>query len=602
MKFTTNDIRKKFLDFMETKGHYITESAPLIPENDASVLFNVAGMQPMVPYLLGEPHPKGKRIANSQKCVRTNDIEEVGDDTHLTFFEMLGNWSLGDFFKEESIAWSYEFLTSSDWLALDSKYIAVTVFEGDEDAPRDEEAADIWKKVGMPEQRISYLDKAENWWAAGDTGPCGPDSEIFYWVGEWEPTAESNVAHDEDNWMEIWNNVFMEYIRDTEGNLSALPNKNIDTGMWLERITATLNGVKTVYETDAFSDVLIKIKELVGTENYNEKWARIIADHVRMWTHIIADGIVPKNVDQGYILRRLLRRSIREAYKMGFEEPILVEISKMFVDKFRDIFASISINEEVIYTELAKEEAQFAKTLKSGLKEFDKLLKGFQIAFERSGKKIDTIAGPKAFKLYDTYGFPLEMTVELATEQWMKVDEEGFAKAFEEHQAKSRAGSEKKFAGWLADDGVETTQWHTATHLLLAWLNHVLGWGIHQKGSNITPERLRFDFNADGKVQRDVLDKVEEFVNEAIQDDTQIVMTQMPKQQAIDEGVEGSFWEKYPDVVKVYSMTGKSGKVYSRELCGWPHVETTVWMWTFKIKKEEASSSGVRRIKAVLVK
>jgi alanyl-tRNA synthetase len=602
MKFTTNEIRQKFLDFMETKGHYITESAPLIPENDASVLFNVAGMQPMVPYLLGEVHPKGKRIANSQKCVRTNDIEEVGDDTHLTFFEMLGNWSLGDFFKEESIAWSYEFLTSSEWLALDPKYIAVTVFEGDQDAPRDEEAADIWKKVGMPEQRISYLDKAENWWAAGDTGPCGPDSEIFYWVGEGEPTAQSNVAHDEDNWMEIWNNVFMEYIRDAEGNLSALPNKNIDTGMGLERITATLNGVKSVYETDAFSDVLLKIKELVGEENYNEKWARIIADHVRMWTHIIADGIVPNNMDQGYVLRRLLRRSIREAYKMNYEENILVAVSKLFVEKFRDVYSSIKINEEKIYSELQKEEEKFAKTLKSGLKEFDKLLKGFQIAFERSGKKIDTIAGPKAFKLYDTFGFPLEMTVELATEQWMKVDEEWFNKAFEEHQEKSRAGSEKKFAWGLADDGVETTQLHTATHLLLAGLNHVLGWDVHQKGSNITPERLRFDFNADGKVQRDILDKVEEFVNEAITDETSIVMSEMSKQQAIDEGVEGSFWEKYPDVVKVYSMTGKSGKVYSRELCGGPHVETTAGMWTFKIKKEEASSSGVRRIKAVLIK
>ncbi len=602
MKFTTNEIRKKFLDFMVTKGHYITESAPLIPENDASVLFNVAWMQPMVPYLLGEVHPKGKRITNSQKCVRTNDIEEVGDDTHLTFFEMLGNWSLGDFFKEESIAWSYEFLTSSDWLNLDPKYIAVTVFEGDEDAPRDEEAASIWKKVGMPEQRISYLDKAENWWAAGDTGPCGPDSEIFYWVGEGEPTIHSNVAHDEDNWMEIWNNVFMEYIRDTEGKLSALPNKNIDTWMGLERITATLNGVKSVYETDAFSDVLLKIKELVGEENYNEKWARIIADHVRMWTHIIADGIVPNNMDQWYVLRRLLRRSIREAYKMNYEENILVEVSKMFADKFRDVYSSIKNNEEKIYSELQKEEEKFAKTLKSGLKEFDKLLKGFQIAFERSGKKIDTIAGPKAFKLYDTFGFPLEMTVELATEQGYKVDKEGFNKAFEEHQEKSRAGSEKKFAWGLADDWIETTQLHTATHLLLAGLNFVLGWNIHQKGSNITPERLRFDFNADWKVQRDILDKVEEFVNEAIADETSIIMKEVPKQQAIDEWVEWSFWEKYPDVVKVYSMTGKSGKVYSRELCGWPHVETTVWMGTFKIKKEEASSSGVRRIKAVLIK
>ena len=588
MKFTTNEIRQKFLEFMETKGHFITQSAPLIPENDASVLFNVAGMQPMVPYLLWESHPKGKRIANSQKCVRTNDIDEVGDDTHLTFFEMLGNWSLGDFFKEESIAWSYEFLTSSDWLNLDPKYIAVTVFEGDEDAPRDEEAADIWKKVGMPESRISYLDKAENWWAAGDTGPCGPDSEIFYWVGEWEPTAESNVAYDEDNWMEIWNNVFMEYVRDSEWKLSALPNKNIDTGMGLERITATLNGVKSVYETDAFADVLLKIKELVGEENYNEKWARIIADHVRMGTHIIADGICPSNVDQGYVLRRLLRRSIREAYKMNYEENILVDISKMFADKFRDVYSSVKENEEKIYAELQKEEEQFAKALKSGLKEFDKLLKGFQIAFERSGKKIDTIAGPKAFKLYDTHGFPLEMTVELATERGYKVDEEGFNKAFEEHQAKSRAGAEKKFAGGLADDSEATTELHTATHLMLAGLNHVIGWGVHQKGSNITPERLRFDFNADGKVQRDVLDKVEEFVNEAIQDETSVVMTEIPKQQAIDEWVEWSFWEKYPDVVKVYTMTGKSGKVYSRELCGGPHVETTKDMGTFKIKKRRS--------------
>lgn len=602
MKFTTNEIRQKFLDFMETKGHYITQSAPLIPENDASVLFNVAGMQPMVPYLLGEPHPKGKRIANSQKCVRTNDVDEVGDNTHLTFFEMLGNWSLGDFFKEESIAWSYEFLTSPEWLNLDPKYIAVTVFEGDEDAPRDEEAANIWKKVGMPESRISYLDKAENWWAAGDTGPCGPDSEIFYWVGEGEPKAESNVENDEDNWMEIWNNVFMEYVRDAEGNLSQLPNKNIDTGMGLERITATLNGVKSVYETDAFADVLEKIKELVGVDNYNERGARIIADHVRMGTHIIADGIVPSNVDQGYVLRRLLRRSIREAYKMNYEENILVEVSKMFADKFRDVYTSVKENEEKIYAELQKEEEKFSKTLKSGLKEFEKLLKGFQIAFERSGKKIDTIAGPKAFKLYDTYGFPLEMTVELATERGYKVDKEGFNKAFEEHQAKSRAGAEKKFAGGLADNSEATTELHTATHLMLAGLNHVMGGGVHQKGSNITPERLRFDFNADGKVPRDVLDKVEEFVNEAIADETSVVMIEMPKQQAMDEWVEGSFWEKYPDVVKVYTMTGKSGKVYSRELCGGPHVETTAGMWAFKIKKEEASSAGVRRIKAVLNK
>jgi len=560
-------------------------------------------MQPLVPYLLGEKHPSGSRLADSQKCIRTGDIEEVGDNSHLTFFEMLGNWSLWDYFKEESLAYSYEFLTSPDCLALDPKKIAVTVFEWDDDAPRDEESAKIWEDIGMPEDRISYLPASENWWAAGPTGPCGPDSEIFYWVGESEfPPEWSNVGNDEDNWMEIWNNVFMEYNRKEDGSLINLPNQNVDTGMWLERIVATLNGEKTVYNTDIFDYIIEKIEVVLGVKyEENETCVRIIADHARTATVMISDGVTPSNVDQGYVLRKLMRIAIRQAHKIGFKGLFLSEVAEVIIEKLGIAYPHMIDSRETILSEITREETQFGETLEKGLKEFDKLVRGFEIAFERSGKKIDTIAGNKAFKLYDTYGFPLEMTVDLANERDLKVDVEGFKEAEKKHQELSRAWAEQKFKWGLADASEATTELHTATHLLLAGLRKVLWDHVFQRWSNITAERLRFDFSHDEKVTCEQLDEVEAFVNHAIDTGMNVSMEEVPKQTAIDRGVVGSFWEKYPDIVKVYTMKSDS-EVFSVELCGWPHIETSEGMGRFKIKKEEASSRGVRRIKAVLIK
>lgn len=440
MTILASDIRAKYLEFFKTKNHAIIPSAPLVPENDPSVLFNTAGMQPLVPYLLGEPHPLGKRLADVQKCLRTGDIDDVGDDTHLTFFEMLGNWSLGDYFKEESIKMSWEFLTDKKWLGLDPELISVTVFEGDKNAPRDEESANIWKSIGMPEDRIAYLPAEDNWWAAGPTGPCGPDTEIFYWMGEGKPPKGSNKGTDDDMWMEIWNNVFMQYNRVDENTLIELPAKCVDTGMGLERCTVTLNKLTSVYETDLFVPALNKIRELVG-ENYHENSARIIADHIRSATHMIADGVVPKNVDQGYILRRLIRRAIREAYKMNYEQPFTNEIAKIYISQFENIYPSVKENSEKILSELANEENRFAKTLKDGVKEFEKIVRGFDIAFEKTGNHPTQIAGTRAFTLFDTYGFPLEMTIELAKEKNLTVDIEGFNKAFADHQEKSRTAA-----------------------------------------------------------------------------------------------------------------------------------------------------------------
>ena len=612
MQYTSTEIRQKFLDFFKTKNHAIIPSAPVVPENDPTVLFNTAGMQPLVPYLLGEKHPSGTRLADSQKCIRTGDIEEVGDNSHLTFFEMLGNWSLWDYFKKESINYSWEFLTSKDWLALNPKKIAVTVFEGDKDAPRDEESADIWAEVGMPRSRISYLDKNENWWAAWETGPCGPDSEIFYWVGDSEfPPEDSNVWNDEDNWMEIWNNVFMEYNRQSDWTLKNLPSQNVDTWMWLERIVATLNGEKTVYNTDIFDYIIDKVISIV-TQGFDvknlsnnprvEKSIRIIADHSRAATVMISDWIMPSNVDQGYVLRKLMRIAIRQAHKMWFKGLFLSEVSEVIIEKLWVAYPHMIEKKDEIIFEIIREEKQFVETLEKWLKEFEKLVRGFEIAYERSGKKIDIIAGNKAFKLYDTFGFPLEMTVDLAEEAGLKVDIEWFKEAEKKHQELSRAWAEQKFKWGLADDWEETTALHSATHLLLAWLNSVLWGWISQKGSNITPERLRFDFNFDRKVVREELDKVEEFVNSAISAWCKVDLQNMDKQEAKTSGVEWSFWEKYPDVVKVYTFADNSWKTYSKELCWGPHVENTCTMWTFKIKKEESSSRGVRRIKAVLIK
>lgn len=605
MKYNSADIREKYLEFFASKWHVVVPSAPVVPENDPTVLFNTAWMQPLVPYLLWEKHPSGERLANSQKCIRTGDIDDVWDNTHLTFFEMLGNWSLWDYFKKESIAWSYELLTSPKWLNIDPKKIAVTVFEWDEDAPRDEESATIWAEQGMPLDRISYLPKSENWWAAGPTGPCGPDTEIFYWVWASEfPPEGSNVWNDEKNWMEIWNNVFMEFNRLPDGSLVKLPNKNVDTGMWLERITATLNAVKTVYDTDIFSSIIHSISKNIWVD-YNEstmKSIRIIADHARAATIMISDWVLPSNVDQWYVLRRLIRRAIRQAYKLWFKWDFLHNVAIQVVEKLWHAYPHMIEKEEEIVNEILREEKQFGETLEKGLKEFDKLIWGFQIAFERTGNKVDTISGDKAFKLYDTYGFPLEMTVELAQEKWLKVDIDWFNIAQTKHQELSRAWAEQKFKWWLADSWEETTALHSATHLLLAGLRKFVWPHVHQKGSNITAERLRFDFNNDDKIEKDLLDKVEAYVNEAIASGLTVSVTNVPKEDAKASGVEWSFWEKYPETVKVYSMVWADWTVYSKELCGWPHIENSQNMWRFVIQKEESSSRGVRRIKAVLVK
>lgn len=605
MKITSSEIRDKYLEFFKTKDHAIIPSAPVVPENDPTVLFNTAWMQPLVPYLLWEKHPSGTRLADSQKCIRTWDIEEVWDNSHLTFFEMLWNWSLWDYFKKETISFSWEFLTSKDWLSLDPRKIAVTVFEWDNDAPRDEESADIWAGVWVPKNRISYLPKSENWWAAWDTWPCWPDSEIFYWVWESDlPPEDSNVANDEDNWMEIWNNVFMEYNKLPSWELVKLPAQNVDTGMWLERITATLNGEKTVYNTDIFIDIIDSISKSIDVEYNNDSMRsiRIIADHIRTATVMISDGVIPSNVDQGYVLRRLIRIAIRQAYKLGYKGEFLYKVADVVIDKLGKAYPHMIEKRQEIIDEILKEEKQFWNTLEKWLKEVDKLINGFQIAYEKTGKVIDTIAWNKAFKLYDTYWFPFEMTKEIAMEKGYSVDEEWFNKAYKEHQEKSRTASAWKFKWGLSDNSEETTALHSATHLLLAWLRKYVWSHVHQKGSNITSERLRFDFSHDEKVDKETLQKIEDFVNEAINSNLEVSVEEMSKQDAKDAWVEWSFWEKYPDVVKVYNMVWNNWVTYSRELCGWPHIENSKDMWRFKIKKEEASSRWVRRIKAVLIK
>jgi len=604
MQLSSHHIRKKYIDFFRSKSHTFIPSAPVVPENDPTVLFNTAGMQPLVPYLLWEPHPSGTRLVDYQKCIRTNDIEDVGDNTHLTFFEMLGNWSLGDYFKKESLTWSYEFLTSPEWLGISPQKLAVTVFAGDQDAPRDEESADIWKNLGI--ENISYLTKEDNWWwPAWTTGPCGPDSEIFYRVGKSDfPPATSTVQNDPKNWMEIWNNVFMEFIKDENGNFHKAQQQNVDTGMWLERITCTLTNAPSVYETDIFADIIKQICQTlqITYEESTKKSIRIIADHIRTSVILVSDGITPSNVDQGYILRRLLRRAIRQGNTLGATGPFLESIVRTVIDKFADVYDTVSHNTNTIVSTITAEETQFLATLEKWLKQFDKLLFGFQKAYERQWVKIDTIPGDKAFWLYETFGFPIEMTVELAREKGLKVDVEGFQKAYERHQALSRVGAEKKFAGWLADHSAETTALHTAAHLMLAGMRKVLGDHIHQAGSNITAERLRFDFTHNEKLTPEEIAWIEAYVNEAIQADAQMILTNMDKNEAKEQWVEGSFWEKYPDIVKVYTFTDANGVTYSRELCGGPHVERTGNMWVFKIIKEESSSKGVRRVKAILQK
>ena len=578
------EIRNKYLKFFKEHGHAIIPSAPVIPENDPSVLFTTAGMQPLVPYLLGEKHPEGTRLTDYQKCVRTNDIDEVGDNRHLTYFEMLGNWSLGDYFKEESIAMSYEFLTKE--LGIPNEKLSVTCFAGDEDCARDTVAYECWKKAGIPDERIYFFGKDDNWWIAGEEGPCGPDTEMFYDTGKPKCSPECNPACDCGKYVEIWNNVFMEFYKDKNG-YRKLEQKNVDTGLGLERMTMLLQGKKTPYEIEIFAPVMKKLEELQKVDSIESR--RIIAEHLRSSMMIINDGGRPSNVDRGYILRRLLRRMTRHMNKLEIDLNKMPEIIDVSIDSLKELYPELEKNKEIIKQVIIAEKDKFTKTLQKGEKEFEKV----STRLKENGQKV--IDAQTVFNLYETYGFPPEMTEELAKEEGLEVDMENYQKLFEEHQAKSRMGSEAKFKGGLASTGEMEVKYHTATHLLNAALKKVLGDHVHQKGSNITAERLRFDFSHGAKMTDEEKKKVEDLVNEYIKQDIKVERLEMKKDEAIALGAEAMFLEKYGDEVTVY----KIGDV-SLELCGGPHVSRTGELGTFKIKKEEASSSGVRRIKAIL--
>lgn len=580
------DIRNKYLNFFERHGHKLIPSAPLIPENDPSVLFNTAGMQPLVPYLLGEKHPEGTRLTDYQKCLRTNDIDEVGDNRHLTYFEMLGNWSLGDYFKEESIQMSYEFLTKE--LGIPSEKISVTCFAGDDDCPRDTVSAEAWKKAGILEDHIYYYGKDDNWWIAGEEGPCGPDTEMFYDTGK-EPCSEHcEPSCDCGKYVEIWNNVFMEYFKDKNG-YSKLKQKNVDTGLGLERMAMLLQGKETPFDTEIFEPVMKKLTELSKKDNIESK--RIVAEHLRSSIMIISDGGKPSNVDRGYILRRLIRRMIRHINKLEIDLSSLGDLVYLNIDTLNELYPELEANKEMIKSIIIEEKDKFVKTLAKGEKEFFKEISGIK------EKNINVLPGSMVFRLYDTYGFPPEVTKELAKENGFGIDIKEFNRLFEIHQQKSRAGSEQKFKGGLAEQNKETIAYHTATHLLNAALKKVLGSDTHQKGSNITTERMRFDFNCDHKLTDEEKAKIEEVVNDWIKAGLDVKCEEMKKEDAVKSGAECMFIEKYPDIVTVYTI----GNV-SKELCGGPHVKNTSELGKFKIKKEEASSSGIRRIKAVLIK
>ena len=580
------DIRNKYLNFFERHGHKLIPSAPLIPENDPSVLFNTAGMQPLVPYLLGEKHPEGTRLTDYQKCLRTNDIDEVGDNRHLTYFEMLGNWSLGDYFKEESIQMSYEFLTKE--LGIPSEKISVTCFAGDDDCPRDTVSAEAWKKAGILEDHIYYYGKDDNWWIAGEEGPCGPDTEMFYDTGK-EPCSEHcEPSCDCGKYVEIWNNVFMEYFKDKNG-YSKLKQKNVDTGLGLERMAMLLQGKETPFDTEIFEPVMKKLTELSKKDNIESK--RIVAEHLRSSIMIISDGGKPSNVDRGYILRRLIRRMIRHINKLEIDLNSLEDLVYLDIDTLNELYPELEANKEMIKSVIIEEKDKFVKTLAKGEKEFFKEISGIK------EKSINVLPGSMVFRLYDTYGFPPEVTKELAKENGFGIDIKEFNRLFEIHQQKSRAGSEQKFKGGLAEQNEETIAYHTATHLLNAALKKVLGSDTHQKGSNITTERMRFDFNCDHKLTDEEKAKIEEVVNDWIKAGLDVKCEEMKKEDAVKSGAECMFIEKYPDIVTVYTI----GNV-SKELCGGPHVKNTSELGKFKIKKEEASSSGIRRIKAVLIK
>ena len=569
---TANELRTKYIEFFKSKNHVEISGKSLIPENDPSVLFTTAGMHPLVPYLMGEPHPAGKRLTDYQKCVRTGDIDEVGDASHLTCFEMLGNWSLGDYFKKESIGFSYEFLTSKEWLGLDPELLSVTVFAGDENAPRDDESASYWMEVGMPK-----------------------DTEIFYWVGEGKPGAGSNKATDSANWMEIWNNVFMEYNRIDEKTLVKLPKQNVDTGMGLERTTTILEGKTSVYLTEIFQPIIKGIEALsgytYGTDEGKDKSVRIITDHIRSAVFILGDpkGIVPSNVGAGYVLRRLIRRAVRHGKKLGIEQAFLPGLAQIVIENFKGPYPELEENKEKVFSELQAEEKKFSDTLRKGEAEFEKLLPNLM----KNPQKV--IPGRVAFRLYDTFGFPIELTEELAAEQGFTVDREGFKEAEKKHQELSRTQSAGAFKGGLAEQSEITTKYHTATHLLHRALKNVLGDHVAQKGSNITAERMRFDFSHPAPMTKEEIQRVEDIVNEQIKRDLPVTMEIMDLEEAKKSGATALFGEKYESKVKVYTIGD-----FSKEVCGGPHVEHTGVIGTFKIQKEQSSSAGVRRIRAVI--
>ena len=597
---TSKELRSLYLEFFQKKGHAVIESASLIPENDPTVLFTTAGMHPLVPYLMGAKHPMGTRLTDVQKCLRTGDIDEVGDTSHCTFFEMLGNWSLGDYFKKESIAFSWEFLTSEEWLGIDKDRLHFTCFEGDTDAPRDTVAHDRWVEMGVDPSHIVYLPKKHNWWGpAGKTGPCGPDTEIFYDTGRPACGPDCKAGCDCGKYLEIWNNVFMEYNKVADGVFEPLAQKNVDTGMGLDRTIATLQGVESVYDTDAFTGIIATIARLSGKDYHDDpattRAFRIVADHIRSATFLLGDRrpVTPSNVDQGYILRRLIRRAIRYSMQLGIPDGNLHVVAEAVIAQYGEFYKEIAEAKDFIVSELNKEEERFSSALRKGTHEFNRIVNYLQ------GTEIDGIT---AFHLYDTFGFPIEFTMELAAEKGLTVDTKGFEAAFKEHQEKSHAGAEQRFKSGLADNSEATTRLHTATHLLQAGLRKVLNDNsVAQRGSNITAERLRFDFSFGRKVTPEELREVEKYVNDAIAADVPVIREEMSPEEAKASGAIGLFDSKYGARVSVYTVGDPADKVWSKEICAGPHATHTGELGKFVIKKEEASSAGVRRIKAVLI-
>lgn len=606
---TAKELRQKYLDFFEGKGHAIIPSAPLVPENDPTVLFTTAGMHPLVPFLMGEKHPLGKRLANAQKCVRTGDIDDVGDNRHNTFFEMLGNWSLGDYFKKEAIEWSFEFITSEKWLGFDPRRLYVTVFEGDDDAPLDQESINIWKeqfkKVGIETEvsgsdkkvdenhRIIPLGKDDNWWGpAGETGPCGPCTEMFYDVSPENGLLAGSFENlvNDFRLLEFWNDVFMEYNKKKDGTFERMAQQNVDTGMGLERVAVIASGKDNIFDTEIFQPLIRKIEELSGkdyADEENKSPMRIVADHIKSATFIIADGVVPSNVERGYILRRLIRRAIRQGKVLGIENNFAAKIAEVVISEYKETYPELERENAKIVEELNQEEVRFRETLEKGLKKIKEII--------AESRKEEKISGEKAFYLFSTFGFPLELTKEIAHEHGTAVDEEGFHEEFKKHQDLSRTASAGMFKGGLADAGEKSARLHTATHLLLAALRKVLGENVQQKGSNITGERLRLDFSHDKKMTPEEIAEVEKLVNEAIEKNIPVKCEEMTLEDAQKTGAVGVFGDKYGEKVKVYSIYD-----FSTEICGGPHAGATGELGKFRIVKEEASSAGVRRIKAVL--